>query len=153
MIDGTYSILYIKWEEQFLPIGCLTSESFSEESDVLDTTTRDNLGWKTSTPTKQRYNISFDGLVEYTNYESGNYSKISFDRLVSLKRNRTLIEWKTEDNNFVFVDSGFGHITSLSKVSTTDEFINFTCELEGYASPLSESFEKGYLQYELQQEI
>ena len=104
MIDGTYSILYIKWEDEFLPIGCLTSDSFSEDIEMLDSTTRDNAGWRTSTPTNQSYNISFDGIVKNTNFNGGDFTKISLDRLRVLKRSRTLIEWKTQDNNLTFVD-------------------------------------------------
>ena len=139
MIDGAYSILYIKWEEEFLPIGCLTSESFSEEAESLDTTTRDNAGWKTTTPTNQSYSISFEGLVKNTNFNGGDFSKISLDRLRVLKRSRTLIEWRTEDKDLTFVDSGFGHITSLSRSSTSDEFITFSANIEGYGAPASAS--------------
>ena len=137
MIDGTYSILYIKWEDEFLPIGCLTSDSFSEDIKMLDSTTRDNAGWRTSTPTNQSYNISFDGIVKNTNFNGGDFTKISLDRLRVLKRSRTLIEWKTQDNNLTFIDSGFGHITSLSKDSSTEEFISFSANIEGYGSPYS----------------
>ena len=137
MIDGTYSILYIKWEDEFLPIGCLTSDSFSEDIEMLDSTTRDNAGWRTSTPTNQSYNISFDGIVKNTNFNGGDFTKISLDRLRVLKRSRTLIEWKTQDNNLTFIDSGFGHITSLSKDSSTEEFISFSANIEGYGSPYS----------------
>ena len=153
MIDGSYSVLYIKWEGNFLPIGCLNSDSFSEESEMLDTTTRDNGGWKTSIPTVQNYKVSFDGLVKNTNFIGGDSTKISLDRLTVLKRNRTLIEWQTQDSNFVFVDSGYGHITSLSNVSNVDEFISFTCEIEGFVSPESESAGVDYLQFELQHDI
>tara|TARA_R110000744_G_scaffold99376_1_gene191867 strand:- start:2853 stop:3269 length:417 start_codon:yes stop_codon:yes gene_type:complete len=132
MIDGTYSILYIKWDGQFLPIGCLTSDSFSEDIEMLDSTTRDNLGWKTSTPTSQNYNISFEGIVKNTNFNGGDFTKISLDRLRVLKRNRTLIQWQTQQSNSIFVKNyGFGYITSLSKSASTDEFINFNCEIEG----------------------
>jgi hypothetical protein len=132
MIDGTYSILYIKWDNNFLPIGCLTSDGISEQSEMLDTTTRDNIGWKTSIPIVQNYNISFDGLVKNTNFSGGDSTKISFDRLKILKRDRILIEWKTQDNNLIFINSGFGHITSLSNSSSVDEFISFNCEIEGF---------------------
>ena len=139
MINGTYNLLYIKWEDEFLPIGCLTSDSFSEEIEMLDSTTRDNAGWKTGTPTNQSYNISFEGLVKNTNFNGGDFSKISLDRLRVLKRSRTLIEWRTEDKDLTFVDSGFGHITSLSRSSTSDEFITFSANIEGYGAPASAS--------------
>ena len=139
MIDGAYRLLFLKWEGVYLPIGCLTSDSFSESSEMLDTTTRDNGGWKTSTPTMQSYNINFEGIIINTNFSGGNFVKISLDRLRVLKRNRTLIEWKTQDTNLTFVDSGKGHITSLSDSATSDEFITFSAEIEGYGEPISAS--------------
>ena len=153
MIDGTYSILYIKWEDEFLPIGCLTSDSFSEDIEMLDSTTRDNAGWRTSTPTNQSYNISFDGIVKNTNFTGGDSTKISLDRLRVLKRGRTLIEWKTQDENLTFVDSGFGHITSLSKTSNMEEFISFTCDIEGFGVTESISLEDFELQSTLQYKL
>tara|TARA_R110000744_G_scaffold370392_1_gene480963 strand:+ start:2510 stop:2971 length:462 start_codon:yes stop_codon:yes gene_type:complete len=153
MIDGTYSLLYIKWEDEFLPIGCLTTDSFSEEVEMLDTTTRDNEGWKTSTPTNQSYNLSFDGIVENTNFNGGDFTKISLDRLRVLKRSRTLIEWKTQDENLTFVDSGSGYITSLSKISNMEEFISFTCNIEGFSETESISLEEFELQSTLQYKL
>ena len=91
MIDGTYNLLYIKWGGDFLPIGCLISDSFSEEVEMLDTTTRDNAGWKTSTPTIQSYNLSFDGLIQNTNFTGGDSSKISLDRLRVLEQPRAYL--------------------------------------------------------------
>tara|TARA_R110000744_G_scaffold53445_1_gene114129 strand:- start:387 stop:881 length:495 start_codon:yes stop_codon:yes gene_type:complete len=139
MIDGAYRVLYLKWEGVYLPIGCLNSDSFTETSEMLDTTTRDNRGWKTNTPTIQGYNISFEGIIENTNFNGGDFAKISLDRLRILKRSGTLIEWKTQDDKSIFVDSGKGHITSLSDSAVSDEFITFSAEIEGYGEPLSTS--------------
>ena len=62
--NGTYKVLSIKQDNVYLPIGCLTENSFEESVDMLDTTTRDNPnGWKTSRPVGQQYSISFSGLV------------------------------------------------------------------------------------------
>ena len=136
-INGTYRILYIKWEDDFLPIGCLTSDSFEESSETIDTTTRDNAGWTTSVPTNQSYSISFEGLIINTNFNAGDFTKISYDRLRVLKRSRTLIEWKTQDTNLVFVDSGYGYITDLSDSANIDEFISFSATIQGFGAPNS----------------
>ena len=138
MIDGAYSVFYINLEGSFLPIGSLTSDSFSEDIEMLDSTTRDNLGWKTSTPTSQNYNISVDGLLVNTNFIGGDFTKISLDKLRVLKRERTLIQWKTQKSGSIFLESsGFGYITSLSKSTSTDEFISFNCEIEGFGALLT----------------
>ena len=64
--------------------------------------------------------------------------------------NRTLIEWKTEANNSVFIDSGFGYITNLSKSSNIDEFISFNATIQGFGAPSSYSELDLYLQNDLQ---
>lgn len=132
-------LVYIKWDEEYLPIGCLTSDSFDESIEMLGTTTRDNEGWKTSVPTVQSYNISFDGLIINTNFNGGDFTKISHDRLRILKRSRTLIDWKIADELNTFVDTGKGYITSLSDASTVDEFVSFNASIEGYGKPNSTS--------------
>ena len=136
-INGENRILYIKWEGQYLPIGCLTGDSFSESSEMLNTTTRDNAGWSTSVPTTQNYNLSFEGLVINTNFNGGDFTKVSYDRLRELKRSRTLIEWKSKDTDNIFVDSGKGYITELSDSSSIDEFISFNASIVGYGKPES----------------
>jgi len=146
MINGTDRILYIKWNDDFLPIGCLSSDSFDESVDMLDTTTRDNQGWKTSTPTNQSYNISFDGVLINSNFTGGDTSKVSYDRLRVLKRNRTLIEWQIKDTDLTFVDSGYGYITSLSDSANLDEFVTFSASIVGYGQPNSTSFQSFILQ-------
>ena len=132
---GEDRVLYIKINNEYLPIGCLTGDSFSESSEMLDTTTRDNAGWKTSTPTLQSYNISFDGLVINTSDLGGDQTKISYDRLTLLKRNKTLIEWKSQDTLGVFVSVGKGYITELSDSSEIDGFISFNASIIGYGKP------------------
>ena len=80
MIKGDYNILYIKFGSQFLPVSCITSDSFSEQSDMIDSVSMNSASWKTSRPTNQSYNISFDGLIENTNFDNGNSSKISLEQ-------------------------------------------------------------------------
>lgn len=138
-IDSGYNILFIEYNQVFLPIGCLTSSSFSESVELIDTTTRDNGGWRTSVPTLQNFEISFSGLAINSNWTLGDNSKISYDRLKILKRNRTLINWKIQDSNLIFVDSGQGYISSLSSSDNIDEFQSFEATIVGYGQPLSTS--------------
>tara|TARA_R110000851_G_scaffold330168_2_gene502715 strand:- start:294 stop:755 length:462 start_codon:yes stop_codon:yes gene_type:complete len=150
MIDGTYNVIFIKIDGVFLPVGLQTSDSFEESVETIDTTTRDNAGWKTSRPTNQNYNISFEGLIMNTNFTGGDSTKVSLDKLRVLKRARTKIEWKTQDDALTFVDSGYGYITSLSKSTNIDEFISFSASIEGFGAPISTSLEEFDLQSELQ---
>ncbi len=136
-LNGTNRIVYIKWDSEYLPIGCLTSDSFDEDVEMLETTTRDNAGWRTSVPTNQGYSISVDGLLINTNFNGGDFTKVSYDRLRVLKRSRTLIEWKIQDVDLTFIDSGKGYITNLSDSSNVDEFISFSATIIGYGEPTS----------------
>tara|TARA_R110000850_G_scaffold173486_1_gene299146 strand:- start:2373 stop:2867 length:495 start_codon:yes stop_codon:yes gene_type:complete len=139
MIDGTYNILFIDFGNGFLPIGKLISNSFSEQIETLDTTTRDNAGWKTQTLTNQSYNIEFSGIVINTYFSAADFTKISYDRLKVIKRSRQLIDWKIQDSELQFVENGKGQLTSLSSESNIDEFITFSASLQGYGSPSSTS--------------
>ena len=122
MIEGTYNILYIDAGNGFFPVGNLVSNSFSEDIDTIDSTTRDNAGWKTQTLTNQSYRIEFNGIV--SNVASA--SKINYKTIRDLKRNRQIIDWKTQDNQ-LNVEEGKAQITSLSNESNIDEFV--TCLL------------------------
>lgn len=127
-INGTFRILYIKQDEDFLPVGCLTSNSFSESSNMLGTTTRDNKdGWKSSVPTTQNYSIPFDGVLS-DDLQSD--SIMTYYEIQALKRNRTLIDWKIESVEGEF-ESGKGYISDLSNVNNIDEFVSFTGTITG----------------------
>jgi len=134
-INGEIRILYIKRDEVYFPIGCLTSNSFSEGVQMIDTTTRENSnGWKTSRPTNQNYNISFDGLILDNPIVS---DKVTYYDLKTFKRGRTLIEWKTS-NNSSDDEFGSGYITNLSDSASIDEFISFSGGIEGFGEPINE---------------
>ena len=57
------------------------------------------------------------------------------------------------DENLTFVDSGSGYITSLSKTSNMEEFISFTCNIEGFSETESISLEEFELQSTLQYKL
>ena len=128
---GNLKILYIEKTGGYVPIGCLTGHGFSEEVEMLDTTTRDNAGWSTSRPTNQSYNIDFDGLITDDLIISG---KITYKELRQLKRSRELLNWKIEDDNGN-TETGQGYITSLSDTANINEYLSFSGSLLGYGKP------------------
>ena len=134
MIDGTYSILYLDIGQGFLPVGSLTANSFSETVETLDTTNIENGGWKTYVLTKQEYTINFSGVAINSLYAGGDNTKFSYDIIKTIKRNRTLIDWKVQDNAGN-LDYGKCYITELSSESNIDEFISFNATLLGYGVP------------------
>ena len=141
--NGTYKVLSIKQDNVYLPIGCLTENSFEESVDMLDTTTRDNPnGWKTSRPVGQQYSISFSGLVTSDISSNG---MITFQSLRYTKRQRTLVDWKIEDGSGND-DYGQAYISSLSEAANIDEFVSFSGSLVGYGEP-NNVFDSTYYGY------
>lgn len=132
-LNGSTKLISIFKTDNYYPIGCLTSNSFSETAEVLETTTRDSIGgWRTFLPTNQSYNISFSGLV--TTDDLGG-SVVSYDDLVDLKRNKTQIYWRSQNEKTGFFNSGRGYVTSLSDSAEIDNFIQFDGEIQGFSYP------------------
>ena len=145
--NGTYKLLYIYVDGVYYPIGCLTSNSFSEQSEMINTTTRDNAGgWTTSRPTNQSYNISFSGLIS-TDNKSGTI--LTYSDLRSLKRNKTRINWKSNSEVTGYSDFGMGYISSLSNEATIDENISFSAEIVGYGETVNQLDTQENLNYTL----
>jgi hypothetical protein len=135
--NGNDRVLYIKQNGQWLPIGCLTSNSISESAEMLPTTTRDNNGWATSRPTNQNYTISFDGLQVNSTVAGGTFTVASYDKLKLLKRSKILLDWKIQGSNFPVVDYGKCYISEISEASAVDDYLSFTGTLVGYGIPLT----------------
>lgn len=133
--NGSDRILYIKQQGNWLPIGCLTSNSFSESAEMLSTTTRDNNGWNTSRPMMQGYSISFEGIQINTVVAGGTFTIASYDKLKLLKRQKMLLDWKIQGTTFPTVDYGKCYITELSEASAVDDFLTFSGSMVGYGIP------------------
>lgn len=137
--NGSDRILFVKLLGIWLPVGCLTDNSLSESSEMLNTTTRDNDGWYTGRPTTQNYVINYSGLQINTTVAGGNFEVASYDKLKQLKRNRTLTDWKIEGALFPVVDYGKCYVTELSEASAVDEFLTFSGTMTGYGKPLTKT--------------
>ena len=130
-INGDIELLYFKIDGIYTPIGCLTSNSFNEEVDMLNTTTRQDAGWESSRPTMQRYSISFAGLVT----DDINFSNVvSYASIRNLKRQRTLIDWKISRGNG-YDDYGQAYITNVSDSAEVESFVSFEGSMVGYGEP------------------
>lgn len=144
-IKGEERILFVKQDGDYLPVGCLTSNPLEEETDMLPTTTRQNNGWETSLPTRQRFNISFDGIQILTAGDSGDATKLSYDKLKLIKRNREQIEWKIEDSLQQFIDVGYGYIVTISEANEIGSLLSFSGSIVGYGMPTASSTPDLYL--------
>lgn len=142
---GEDRILYIKIDNLFIPIGCLSENSFSESVDTIDTTTRENQGWTSARPVSQSYSISFAGIQILTTTDEGDHTKASYDHLKSLKRDRVLLDWQIKGNNFPIVDYGKCYITDLSEATPVNEFITFSGTLTGYGEAFTTSSDATFL--------
>ncbi len=138
-INGEDRILFIKIGGNYLPIGCLTGNTFDENTEMIDTTTRDNKGWATSVPVSQDYSIGFSGLQVNSTIVGGNFNVASYDKLKSIKRGRIKVEWKIQGTVYPIVDYGFGHVSALGNVENVGEFMSFSGTITGFGEPLTTS--------------
>jgi len=134
--NGARRILYIKDNGVFKPVACLTSNSFQEQSEIIETTTLDNAGWKTAIPTNQGYAIEFSGIQIATWPGIGDTSKLSYDRLKAIKRAREIFDWEIRNLINLEVDFGQGFISSISEEANNDEFLSFSGQIVGYGRPI-----------------
>lgn len=133
---GDDRILFIKINGIWTPLGCLNGNSIDESSEMMDTTTRDNLGWTTKRPINQEYSISFTGIQINTTAAGGNFGAASYDKLKILKRSKILLDWKIQGTVFPIVDYGKCYITSLGESSNSGELLTFSGTLAGFGKPL-----------------
>lgn len=137
--NGEDRILFLKIAGAYLPIGCLTANGISEDAEMIETTTRDNKGWKTERPITQSYSISFAGLQLNSTLVGGNFNVASYDKLVKMKRDKILLEWKIQGTTYPIVDYGFCYISSIESTENVGEFMSFSGTLSGYGMPLTTS--------------
>ena len=136
--NGLHSILSLDIGDGFKPVACLLDTNLSESVEMLDTTTRDNAGWNTSTPTNQSFELSFSGIAINTLF-GGDTTKYSYDILKFIKRNKTLFDWKITNIVNGDIDYGKGYLTSLNGTYNIDEFISFDGNIKGYGIPVTDN--------------
>ena len=134
MQNGNDRVLYLYNTDDFYPIGCLTGNSFSENTDLLDATMRsDTGGWMQSVPSHQSYSISFSGVLELSDRGG---TVMTYEDVKTLKRARTKVQWKiisaAGDS-----EEGYGYLVSLSNAASVDEFVTFDGEIVGVGEPSS----------------
>lgn len=132
IVQGNDSILFIKIGDDFVPLACITENGMSEELELLPTTTNQTNGWRTSRANLQSYNINFSGLQKLTLF--GNIPLLSYDRLLSIKRNRILIEWR-EENEGGITQQGRGYIVNLTSSNPVNVDAEFSGTIQGYGEP------------------
>lgn len=145
-IKGEDSLFYIKYNNIWCPIACETSNSFSENVEMINTTTRDNAGWKTEIPTNQSFSISLEAVLIIDD-KTANSNVLSYNKIRKMKRDRTLIEWKRETLGGWYIDSGKAHIVDISDANAVGENITFSLQLNGFGKPLESTARVSVLGY------
>lgn len=138
-LKGENRVLFIKKDGVYFPIGCLTSNSFSETASTIGTTTRDTVdGWSSSRAVRQGYSISFAAIMTDGTDAA---SVITFEEIKALKRSRMIIEWKIASTELdPSAEEGIGVITALSEgADAGDGFVTFDGSIEGLGLPLDAS--------------
>ena len=136
-IKGAESLFFVKKNDVYYPVGCLTSSPLSEDVAMVDTTTRENNGWKTSFPTNQGYSIELSGLMVMDDDDSGN-EVLSYRELRRFKRDKVLIDWERRTLNGYYIDRGKAWITTISDSDEADGFITFNASLVGQGAPIED---------------
>jgi predicted secreted protein len=123
-MKGDYRILTISYNSgPFYPIACVTDNGMSESVQMLDTTTRDNGGWRTSVPTMQSGTIDFTGI-----YEQG--GDFTIDDLRDIFRGGNIINWKISSSDGGYIHDGEGYFSALSDASEMDSFVSFSGSIQ-----------------------
>jgi hypothetical protein len=132
ILSGNESLLFIKIGQNYVPIGCLTDNSFSESTELLPTTTQQSEGWRTARAGIQSYQINFTGLQFFSLLNSPNL--ISLDRLQLIKRNRTVVQWEEVRGNNL-VQRGRGIIVELTAENPVNQDATFSGVIQGFGKP------------------
>lgn len=145
-LKGEDSLFYIKYNGVWCPVACETSNSLSENVEMINTTTRDNAGWKTEIPTNQSFSISLDAVLTIDD-KTANSNVLSYNKIRKMKRERTLIEWKRETFRGWYIDGGKAYIVEISDANAVGEDITFSLQLNGFGKPLDSTARVSVLGY------
>ena len=126
LFNGDDKILYLYVGSTWVPIGCATGHSFSEQVDLLDLNID---GWAASVPTNQGYEISFTGIQI-----SSIPGTHSYDEIKLIKRAKTLIQWKIQDINTGERETGHGFIISISEAAPAGDLLTFEGAILGFST-------------------
>ena len=146
VILGEDSLFFIKYNGIWCPISCETSSPLSESVEMMNTTTRDNAGWKTEKPTLQSYSIAVDAMLRLDD-ETPTSNVLSYNKIRAMKRNRQLVEWKRETWGGWYIDQGQAYITEISDSNAVGEEISFSLTLSGFGAPTTDTARVNVLGY------
>jgi len=125
-IEGNNKIVFIKRSGDFVPVGCLTSNSLSESSETFDTTTRNSNGWSTFLPDLQNFSISLEGV------QVNNENLIDISQLKALKRAQVRITWGIGESFDNIEEQGKGYIVDIEDNAEVNQDATFSATIQGW---------------------
>ena len=125
-IEGNDKIVFIKRSGDFVPVGCLTSNSLSESSETFDTTTRNSSGWSTFLPDLQNFSISLEGV------QVDNENLIDISQLKALKRAQVRITWGIGASFDNIEEQGKGYIVDVEDNAEVNQDATFSATIQGW---------------------
>lgn len=125
-IKGNDKIVFIKRSGVYTPVGCLTVNGISEESEVFDTTTRNSQGWKTSLPDLQGFTITLEGV------QLRDPNLIDIDTLKALKRAQQRISWGIGSDSDEIEEEGKGYIIQIEDNAEVNQNATFSATIQGW---------------------
>ena len=135
LVLGDDQIVYARNGGSYQPIGCLSANSWTENVEMMETTTRDDGRWKTYYPSLHGFSFSMSGFVEQI--ESSD--KITFTDLRSMSRNNILIDFKvTRPSGY---DDYFqGYIQSINEDGAAGSLVTFSASVIGVGDPSNDLY-------------
>lgn len=119
LLKGNDKILYLYIDPDWVAIGCLTDNSFSEQVDLLNVNID---GWEASVPTNQGYGLTFTGIQD-------DATPLTYVDIRALKRAKTLIQWRAG------AEEGYGFITNIGEAAPAGGFLTFDGSIVGFGEP------------------
>ena len=130
-IKGENLILYVHDSSLYRPIACLTSNSLSETTNIIESQTKCNPGVIIKDAGTYSYELSAEGQYIDTTSAGAEVTKASHDYLRSLQG--TTVTWKMSTG---LTDTPFYYGTALisdlsADFASGDDLATFSCSLSG----------------------
>jgi hypothetical protein len=129
-VQGNNKIVFLQRAGEFIPVGCIISNSFEESSETLAAQTRELGIWTSIIPDLQSYSITVEAIQDL---EIGGI--ITFEDIRGLKRAQYKVNWRIGIDGD-FEQEGFGYITSVSEVAEVNQSATYNFVIQGDGVPL-----------------
>lgn len=129
---------YVEILDAWVLYGCARSSSTNLSTDTIITSVSGSQGWETSVPTKHRWTMALEGLV---NLEQENLLSLADLRAKQIARQKLKVRQirTAVDGITQYTEEGFCHIVNSSDEGALNQMNSFNIELKG-TGPLTQVF-------------